>query len=469
MTTATVPSEGTSASSVTRPVVERGVLSWLRKNLFRTPFDAAVTVILLVVGGNLLAQFLNWSITQADWRVITINFRILMQGTYPADQGARLGLSVALITLLAGISWGIWGKLYRSTAFAFLGGVLLFIFVPLAVESVPELSQDAFGKYLGNQIAPLLSLLRDPVLLLVACLLIGYGVGRFAKQVNRKRAGRYTLIAWLIAIPVCFVLVRGFTDAQGALPFVQTSRWGGLLLTFMMAFVAIVACFPLGILLALGRTSGGTHKLAFKAPPRWWLNPLQWLHALSIWWRNLGNYPIIKLLCIIYIEFLRGVPLVTVFFTANLIVPLALGDNSIDAVLRAMVALTLFEAAYIAEIVRGGLQAIPPGQLEAAKALGLSPVQATLFITLPQALRIAIPPLVGQFITMFKDTSLVAIIGLTDLLGISRAVLAQSDFIGRHREMYIFVAIVYFVFSYGMSYAARQLERSGSGALRKIG
>jgi general L-amino acid transport system permease protein len=138
-------------------------------------------------------------------------------------------------------------------------------------------------------------------------------------------------------------------------------------------------------------------------------------------------------------------------------------------VLRAMVALTLFEAAYIAEIVRGGLQALPPGQLEAAKALGLSPVQATLFITLPQALRIAIPPLVGQFITMFKDTSLVAIIGLTELLGISRAVLAQSDFIGRHRELYVFVAIVYFVFSYGMSYAARQLERSGSGAIRKIG
>ncbi|PJF32097.1 MAG: amino acid ABC transporter permease [Candidatus Thermofonsia Clade 1 bacterium] len=469
MTTATAPSEGTSASRVTRPVTERGTLIWLRKNLFRTPFDTALTVILVIVGGSLLIQFFEWSISQADWTVITVNFRILMQGTYPADQGTRLGLSVALITLIAGVSWGIWGKLFRSTAFAFVGGVLIFVFIPLAAESLPELSESAFGNYLSSQLAPLFSLLRDPVLLLVACLLIGYGIGRFAKQINRKRAARYTLIAWFIAIPVCFILVRGFTDADGILPFVQTNRWGGLLLTFMLAFVAIVACFPLGILLALGRMSGSTHKLTFKAPPRWWLNPLQWLHALSIWWRNLGNYPIIKLLCIVYIEFLRGVPLVTVFFTANLIVPLALGDNSIDAVLRAMVALTLFEAAYIAEIVRGGLQALPPGQLEAAKALGLSPVQATLFITLPQALRIAIPPLVGQFITMFKDTSLVAIIGLTELLGISRSVLAQSEFIGKHREVYIFIAIVYFVFSYGMSYAARQLERSGSGAIRKIG
>ncbi len=459
----------TTASTVTRPPIERGALSWLKKNLFRSPFDSAMTILVLGIGSLLLAQFFQWAITQAQWTVITTNFRILLQGTYPADQGNRLGLSVALITLVAGISWGIWGKLFRTTVFAFVGGVLIFIVVPAAAEGLSDAPQGTLGAYLSGQLAPLFSLLREPVMLLVGCLLIGYAVGRLGKRLNRKRAGRYTLIGWLVLIPIVFFLVRGFTDADGILPFVQTNRWGGLLLTFMLAFVAIVACFPLGILLALGRMSGGSHKLDFKAPPRWWLNPLQWWHALSIWWRNLGNYPIIKLLCIVYIEFLRGVPLVTVFFTANLIVPLALGDNSIDAVLRAMVALTLFEAAYIAEIVRGGLQALPPGQLEAAKALGLSPVQATLFITLPQALRIAIPTLVGQFITMFKDTSLVAIISLTDLLGISRAVLAQSEFIGRHREIYVFVAVVYFVFSYGMSYAARQLERSGSGAVRKLG
>ncbi len=459
----------TPASAVTRPTAERGALAWLKKNLFRSPFDSVMTILVLGIGILLLAQFFQWAITQAQWTVITTNFRILLQGTYPADQGGRLGLSVALITLIAGVSWGIWGKLFRTTVFAFVGGVLIFIIVPLAAEGLSDAPQGTLSAYLSGQLAPLFSLLREPVMLLVGCLLIGYAVGRLGKRLNRKRAGRYTLIGWLVLIPIVFFLVRGFTDADGILPFVQTNRWGGLLLTFMLAFVAIVACFPLGILLALGRMSGGTHKLAFKAPPRWWLNPLQWLHALSIWWRNLGNYPIIKLLCILYIEFLRGVPLVTVFFTANLIVPLALGDNSIDAVLRAMVALTLFEAAYIAEIVRGGLQALPPGQLEAAKALGLSPVQATLFITLPQALRIAIPTLVGQFITMFKDTSLVAIISLTDLLGISRSVLAQSEFIGRHREIYVFVAVVYFVFSYGMSYAARQLERSGSGAVRKLG
>ncbi len=459
----------TPASAVTRPTAERGALAWLKKNLFRSPFDSVMTILVLGIGILLLAQFFQWAITQAQWTVITTNFRILLQGTYPADQGGRLGLSVALITLIAGVSWGIWGKLFRTTVFAFVGGVLIFIIVPLAAEGLSDAPQGTLSAYLSGQLAPLFSLLREPVMLLVGCLLIGYAVGRLGKRLNRKRAGRYTLIGWLVLIPIVFFLVRGFTDADGILPFVQTNRWGGLLLTFMLAFVAIVACFPLGILLALGRMSDGTHKLAFKAPPRWWLNPLQWLHALSIWWRNLGNYPIIKLLCILYIEFLRGVPLVTVFFTANLIVPLALGDNSIDAVLRAMVALTLFEAAYIAEIVRGGLQALPPGQLEAAKALGLSPVQATLFITLPQALRIAIPTLVGQFITMFKDTSLVAIISLTDLLGISRSVLAQSEFIGRHREIYVFVAVVYFVFSYGMSYAARQLERSGSGAVRKLG
>lgn len=426
------------APEVVKPLAKSGLIYWLRKNLFRTWWDTILTLLvgyIIVYAG---VQFVQWAVETANWRVIVVNFRVLMQGQYPGEEGGRLALTVVLIVVLSGISWGIWGRLFRATVFSLVAGVVLVALVPPALRAA-----NVQSPYLLDQLFPMFDVLAAPVSLLVGCLLIGYGIGRLAKRLNRQRAARLALIGWFILIPGAFVLVRGFVPQSGFLPLVPTNLWGGLLLTFMLAFVAIVACFPLGVLLALGRASGGAKG-------------------------GLGRYPVIKLFSIAYIEFLRGVPLVTVFFTANLIVPLALGDSSIDAVVRAMVALTLFEAAYIAEIVRGGLQAIPPGQAEAARAIGLSPVQAALFITLPQAIRIVIPTLVGQFITMFKDTSLVAIIGLFDLLGLSRSVLAQPDFINNYREMYIFIAGVYFVFSYGMSYAARQLEKTGSGRFRRI-
>jgi len=143
------------------------------------------------------------------------------------------------------------------------------------------------------------------------------------------------------------------------------------------------------------------------------------------------------------------------------------GDIQVDNVVRAMVALTLFEAAYVAEIVRGGLQAVPPGQLEAARAIGLNPIQATLFIILPQAIRTVIPTLVGQFISLFKDTSLAVIIGLLELIGTAQSIYARQEFNAQRREVLVFIALVYFVFSYGMSYAARQLERQGSGKAKR--
>jgi general L-amino acid transport system permease protein len=187
--------------------------------------------------------------------------------------------------------------------------------------------------------------------------------------------------------------------------------------------------------------------------------------GLRGWLRSLGNLPVIKLFCILYIELFRGAPLVAVLYTGNLLVGFALGSAEIDSVVRAMVALTLFEAAYVAEIVRGGLQALPPGQAEAAKAIGLNPIQSTVLIVLPQALRTVIPSLVGQFITLVKDTSLVAVISLTDLLYIADSVRQKAEYSGTQREMYIFVASVYFVICYAMSIAARRIERSGSGRI----
>jgi general L-amino acid transport system permease protein len=196
----------------------------------------------------------------------------------------------------------------------------------------------------------------------------------------------------------------------------------------VLAIVGIVLSFPFGVLLALGRRS---------------------------------SLPAMRILSTAYIELIRGVPLVTLLFMASIMLPLFLpGEVRIDRVVRAMAAITLFSAAYVAENVRGGLQAIPSGQIEASQALGLNPFQMNRYIVLPQALRAVIPANVGLFISLLKDTTLVAIVGLLELLGIGRAVLAQSQWFGAHLEVYAFVAAVFFVLCYTMSLASYRLEEA---------
>ena len=207
---------------------------------------------------------------------------------------------------------------------------------------------------------------------------------------------------------------------------ISTTDWGGLLLTLILAAVGIVACFPLGVLLALGRRS---------------------------------QLPAIRWVSTIYIETIRGVPLITILYMAHVLIPIFMhGDFQINKVLRAMVALTLFSAAYMAENVRGGLQAIPSGQVEAAQAVGLAYPKTMLYIVLPQAIRAVIPAIVGQSIALFKDTSLVFIIGLMELMGIRRSILANPDWEGLHAEVSIFIAIIYFIFSYSMSKVSQEIE-----------
>jgi general L-amino acid transport system permease protein len=240
---------------------------------------------------------------------------------------------------------------------------------------------------------------------------------------------------WLLSVTpiIMFALIYG---VGGPLAFTDTRLWGGLMLTIMLTVVGIIVSFPIGVLLALGRRS---------------------------------HLPVISAACTIYIEFVRGVPLITVLFMAQLLVPLVNPTLAeFPNVFRALIGIILFSAAYLAENVRGGLQAIPPGQEEAAKALGMPGWQVTLFITLPQALRAVIPALVGQFISLFKDTSLVAIVGLIDLTGIAEAVVAQTEFLGLRREAYLFAALLYFVFSYAMGYISRRLEATGVGAARRV-
>jgi len=277
----------------------------------------------------------------------------------------------------------------------------------------------------------------------------GQAEKRMAKGVGRGRLfHRYpthslaaVAVAWLAALWIIPGIVSGLS-AQGILqtspdellPLSDKRLWGGLMITMQLTVLGIAASFPLGLGLALGRRSG---------------------------------LVVVRYACTLYIEIVRGVPLITLLFMAVLLVPLVDPTlASIENAIRAWVAFTMFSAAYLAENVRGGLQSLDRGQTEAAQAVGLSTWQTTLYVLLPQALRAVIPALVGQFISLFKDTSLVAIVGLADITGVANRVVAQPEFLQKRQEAYLYVALLFFVFSYIMSYISRRIEATGSGAAR---
>ncbi len=245
-------------------------------------------------------------------------------------------------------------------------------------------------------------------------------------RLDLSRARRAVTITWVVVLLLTLLLLKGSGNVP-LVPSVPISIWSGLLLTLTLGIVGITASFPIGILLALGRRS---------------------------------SLPVVKVFSTMFIEVIRGVPLITVLFMAMLMLPLFLPPRiRLDNVLRAMVGMTLFSAAYVAENVRGGLQAIPKGQYEAGRAVGLNEAYVMVLIILPQALRAMIPAIVGQFISLYKDTSLVVIVGLLDLLGIAKAVTGQTAWIGLQKEVFAFAGVIYFVTCSAMSYASRRLEK----------
>ena len=238
-----------------------------------------------------------------------------------------------------------------------------------------------------------------------------------------KHKNRVTLSLIILYPLASYVLIAG---GFGVLMPVSTDQWGGLLLTLIIASVGIIVSFPIGVLLALGRQS---------------------------------NLKVIKLFSTLFIEFIRAVPLITILFMASFVLPLFLeSGNYFDKLLRALIGIALFQAAYFAEVVRGGLQAIPKGQYEAADAIGLSYFQKNILIILPQALKISIPNIVGSSISLFKDTTLVLIIGLFDMLAMVNLTSNDPYWLGRETEGFVFVTIVMWAILYTMSRYSRKLE-----------
>jgi general L-amino acid transport system permease protein len=389
----------TQSSALLPPQSLQSPWQWTKKNLFSSWFNSLLTVFCIWLLYQLVSNVWIWTTTKAQWAVVSSNLRLFLVGLYPVEEFWRLWSVLAIAGCLSGISWGLWGRFSRFVAIAIASlSIALAILLPV----------DGISKILTLSISGAIAL--------------GFAIGQQCKRFTQSSL--VLAIAWLATLPISLWLIGG----NLGLTAVDVNVWNGLVLTLIVAISGIVFSFPLGVLLALGRQS---------------------------------TLPVIKWFCIFYIEIVRGLPLIGILFMAQVMLPLFLPAGlEIDRVLRAIAAFVFFSAAYLAENVRGGLQSIPKGQAEAARALGLSTPLTITLIVLPQALKASIPAIVGQFIGLFKDTSLVAIVGLVDLMGVSRTVLSQPEFIGRYAEVYLFVALIYWMFCFSLSQASQKLEKN---------
>ena len=379
-----------------------GFLKWMKENLFSSIFNTVLTILLIPLISYFLIAVFRWAFFAAEWRAVTQFPLLYAVGQYPRDQIWRVGIILSGLFLFLGISWGRWGGLLKSISFT--AGLIMLVTSLLPVQH-PALDL-SMRLYLGSNLL---------------IILVGYLLGSKTAIKNI-----HIFVGWLL-VPVCgIVLLAGF-EASELIPNVSTTLWGGLLVTILLAAGGILLSFPLGIALAFGRRS---------------------------------SLPVVSAFSTVFIETIRGVPLVTILFMFSIILALFLPvESRIDRLVRALMAVTVFSAAYSAENIRGGLQAVPLGQIEAAKALGMGNFKTTIFIVLPQALRAVLPAIVGQFISLFKDTTLVVIIGINDFLGIGRSIInSDPEFVQMRTEVYIFMAVVYWIFSYLMSLASRRME-----------
>jgi general L-amino acid transport system permease protein len=389
-----------AAVEVKPPVLTIGPLAWVRKNLFSTWYNIALTLLSVWLLYIFLKPAIEWATTEARWGVIEANLTLFMIGLYPRDQIGRVWLTIFILAGLIGLSWGVWKNAARGFALMALGAGVSFILIAFFF------GWDVWMEWV----------------IAVAILVVFYFIGLYL-----PRGALIAGIAWFLYFPLVFLLIAG-TKYIATLPPVASSLWGGLLLTLLLTIVGNFGALPLGILLALGRRS---------------------------------KLPVIRYFSIGYIELIRGVPLITILYMAAVLLPYFLPiDVRPDQVVRAMIGFIMFEAAYQAENVRGGLQAIDRGQYEAAHAVGLNGAQTTVLIILPQALRAVIPALFNSFISLFKDTSLVAIIGLFDVVRIARTILAQSEWLGTHREVFLFAFLIYWLFNLAFTYGSRRMEEA---------
>ena len=403
---------------MTAPAHRSGALVWARRNLFRTPLDGALTIVFGALSVWILYKTLSFVFVTGRWDVIRVNLRLLMIGRFPDAHVLRLAVTV--------VGLAAWG--------GFLAGFIRARQIRSGRVSDDDASLASRGAdiaarlWLPGVVVVLLLLLSSTsgpwimVGLAILAAVAGRLVGPFAGSRKLTTVGSAIVFTGLGAVPVALyfyvVTAVGFDD------------WGGFMLNLFLAGCSIVLCFPLGILLALGRRS---------------------------------SLPLVRVVCTTYIELVRGAPLFVLLLLANVALGFFVPDSLAPATsTRAIVVFTLFTAAYMAEIIRGGLQSVPRGQIEAAKSVGLSPVRQTGYIVLPQALRNVIPAQIGQLISLFKDTTLAGIaMGLFELLNVSTAITAQEQFRGQGLigETITFAALMFWTVAFTMSRESQRLEQ----------
>ncbi len=441
---------------------------WMKKNLFSNAANSIVSLIVGLAAAALVWFGLKW-IINADFAIIRANLRIFLIGQFPKEELWRPWASAYVLILGAGLMTGAmarnsyeldisqelepvkesWGQMVRR----FWPVLLVSIFfVSFARTIMPYIGLAAafvlivVTRELGWRMPAAVrqrALYIGVLLFIVSMLVIagtsrlgGYALGLVVfiwmmselSQVETLPGG---FVGTLVRAAIALVIAAAVAVIQNLIPHdgFGWENWGGLHISLFTTVVGITLGMPFGILLALGRKS---------------------------------NLPVLKTASVIFIEFVRGVPLISLLLFSNLMLPLFLPidfERPADLTL-AIVVITGFSAAYIAEIVRGGLQAVPKGQTEAAQASGMSAASVQRFIVLPQALRAVIPAMVGQFIALFKDTSLLSIIGILEFLRVSDTSNAQQEFVGKGLASvtYLFVAIGYWAFAYTMSKESRRLE-----------
>ena len=414
------------------PAATVGVLGWVRANLVPNWFNAVITLVGLGVIYYIVSGLLTWAVFDAHFagnsrQACKPNVNIVMDkvattGILPDGTTLQLETTAARVAVPEGVSpnvrWerrieprpqrvagGRYARVAVEEDHIIEGACWVFIFV--------RFDQFIYGFYPKDE------RWRPTVVIGVGLLLIFYMLTD-----GLPHRGR---VAMFLLLPFPVIAYFMFSGGVLGLEYVSNDKWGGLLLTIIISSVAITGALPLGIALALGRRS---------------------------------VMPIIRWFCIVVIEFFRSVPMITILFMAMVVLPLFLPPGTVfDQLLRVLIGVTIFIAAYTAEVVRGGLQALPKGQYEAADALGLGYFKMMRLIILPQALRIMIPAIVSLFIGIFKDTTLVQIVGLNDLLTMMQLGVADAEWTGLSKEGYVVCGLIFFLFCFSMSRYSMYLER----------
>ncbi len=417
-TEAAIP-EPTEDVRLSPPVHEVGPVEWARLNLFSSWFNTVLTVVFGILFSWLAYRAARFVVVTAEWEIVRRNLTNFMVGRFDRTQLWRPWVAAGVLALTGGVVAGAMGRVSAE----------------LAAQQDRTQPKVTLAGYIQRfwpliiMVLFVLSMTRTiwPTILTALVLAVGLA-GRRVGTALPPAARRLT---WLYAVVGLIVAVQVLVAFGG----VGWGGWGGVHINVFVTVVGIVLAFPLGMLLALGRRS---------------------------------SLPVVRWVSVAYIEFFRGVPLLALLLVAQFVVQFFLPPTiaAPSFLMRALIVIVLFESAYIAEIVRGGLQSIGRGQIEAAQALGMSPWATTRRIVLPQALRAVIPAMVGQFISLFQDTSLLYVLGFFELLAVGQNVTSQTDFVGQGLQAVTlpFVAFIFWAISYSMSRESRRLEtRLGIG------